>query len=319
MTGYDLAFFIRKWLPEQKNQQHAGHSICEVILLDPRFAELRAEVGRARAFFSHVQQEGFLGGRMSRLSAEAKESMNSNHVAKKGVKIREICPEAAASTIGMLWEAVYGAHCPANHAHMGTEGHKENKLFWVDYFSLRQAQSDFKPEVVIKLVAALPEFVASVTREHGYLGRLFCVLELFAAVKAGKKLLVAHNLPSFLDEMERYCDKNVGSKNAQARSPKDKEKISGYIQQSVGFAHVDAVARKAFYEGCEFVDKAQETRRLKERQEIVDSLDCVCNALDYRDAMIESSELWKKMQAEWKAWEGWARIEGAGGEQCAGS
>jgi hypothetical protein len=73
MTGYDLCFVLRKWLREQG---HSGLSVCEVILKDPRFEDLRKHVKPATIFYSHLQlrspQETFLHLETSACVFEAK-------------------------------------------------------------------------------------------------------------------------------------------------------------------------------------------------------------------------------------------------------
>jgi hypothetical protein len=52
---YDLAEAIRAWL--KSHPQYKRLSMCEVALVDPRFAEARGHVKPAETFWSHVQQE----------------------------------------------------------------------------------------------------------------------------------------------------------------------------------------------------------------------------------------------------------------------
>ena len=56
---YDLAEAIRSWLGE--NESYKKLSMCEVALIDPRFAKARKFVGAADIFWSHVQQERVRG------------------------------------------------------------------------------------------------------------------------------------------------------------------------------------------------------------------------------------------------------------------
>lgn len=58
VTGYDLCAHIRKWLDGNGAQ---GKSLCEVVLTDERFQDLRASVGLATVFWSHLQAEAVLG------------------------------------------------------------------------------------------------------------------------------------------------------------------------------------------------------------------------------------------------------------------
>jgi hypothetical protein len=52
MTGYDLCSVVRKWLEENG---HESRSVCEVILTDNEFKEIRRCVSKATVFYSHIQ------------------------------------------------------------------------------------------------------------------------------------------------------------------------------------------------------------------------------------------------------------------------
>jgi hypothetical protein len=54
MTGYDLCAVLRHWL---YRNGHAGRSVCEVVLEDPRFHAVRQHVSKATIFYSHIQSE----------------------------------------------------------------------------------------------------------------------------------------------------------------------------------------------------------------------------------------------------------------------
>merc|ERR1711862_831211 len=58
-TGYQLCDFLRSsWLPSIGAEKL---SVCEVMLTDERFCDLRSSVGLATAFWSHIQMEEVLG------------------------------------------------------------------------------------------------------------------------------------------------------------------------------------------------------------------------------------------------------------------
>ena len=58
VVGYHTQQLLQKWVKENGHKQH---SACEVILKDPRFAEIAPHVGRSHAFWSHIQGEDLLG------------------------------------------------------------------------------------------------------------------------------------------------------------------------------------------------------------------------------------------------------------------
>jgi len=54
VVGYDVCSYLKIW---QKKESLQDMSLCEIILTDDRFKELRDCVGVANVFWSHVQQE----------------------------------------------------------------------------------------------------------------------------------------------------------------------------------------------------------------------------------------------------------------------
>ena len=64
VVGYDVAEYLRTWMREQ-TLDHL--SLCEVVLTDDRFADMRHHVGPANLFWSHSQSEPLLGSRVGGL------------------------------------------------------------------------------------------------------------------------------------------------------------------------------------------------------------------------------------------------------------
>lgn len=58
MTGYDVCDFLRRWL---KQKGYEKLSVCEVILTQELFRDMRCHVKRANVFWSHIQLEDFRG------------------------------------------------------------------------------------------------------------------------------------------------------------------------------------------------------------------------------------------------------------------
>jgi hypothetical protein len=58
VTCYDVCQYIRNWL---KRNGFQGRSLCEVVLTEKEFADLRPYVGKATVFWSHMQREPLLG------------------------------------------------------------------------------------------------------------------------------------------------------------------------------------------------------------------------------------------------------------------
>ena len=64
VVGYDIDECTRDWLRNNRSEgyeSYEGLSICEVVLIDPRFSEIRYCVGIADVFISHMDSEPLLG------------------------------------------------------------------------------------------------------------------------------------------------------------------------------------------------------------------------------------------------------------------
>lgn len=198
MTGYDVCSFIRSFLT---TEGYESLSICEVILTSDRFSHLRCHIGLSNVFWSHIQSEGLVGqGTLSSIG----------EACTKQLGVDPFDFEAKALSI----------------------------FFWVDYFSLRQAQSDFNPAAVVELVRDIGTVVACIDKGMIYPTRTFCVLELYAAVAGGAKL-VCHTEKSRPKVEVQLADKPVKSQAASTRDAEDKKMIDDYIISSVGFAKMD--------------------------------------------------------------------------------
>merc|ERR1712048_1174530 len=58
IIGYDVCFYIRRWL---EGNGFEKMSLCEVVLLQPEFEDLRDQIGLAEVLWSHLQLEALLG------------------------------------------------------------------------------------------------------------------------------------------------------------------------------------------------------------------------------------------------------------------
>ena len=76
-----------------------------------------------------------------------------------------------------------------DHGHAGVS----SKCFqWLDYFSLRQCQSDFKAPEIVKLISEIGHTAVNMDKKRQVWERSFCVLETYATVRAGAGLSVRH-------------------------------------------------------------------------------------------------------------------------------
>jgi hypothetical protein len=211
MTGYDLCDYLRTWL---RDNGHEGFSVCEVILKDPAFEQLREHVLPANIFYSHIQSLGPL------------QTFRGMHFAQEDHQF-SLPPKGA-------------------------------QYFWLDYFCLRQCQSDFKVEQVIALIKEIALTIAELGGEEEsleYLKRSFCILELYATVVSDAKLLCATELEPHTMRKMLTADP-VKSFNAQTRSPTDKTAIDNYITESVGFEKMDAIATERALAGADAYARA---------------------------------------------------------------
>ena len=98
--------FARWWLRENG---HSALSLCEVVLVDDSFADVRSEVSVANVFISHMDREPLLGVSGSLGAEHGMEDM---------------------STFQQLWEINYAL----------SEFNVEKRYCWLDYTSLRACQ-----------------------------------------------------------------------------------------------------------------------------------------------------------------------------------
>jgi len=138
--GYDLCFYIRRWLTDRRL---TTLSLCEVILTQKEFKDLRKYVGRAGVFWSHLQSEPLL-------SASA-------------------CSEGKPTTLSAM--ACYIMQS------------QESPFIWVDYLCLRQASGQaFELSCIIQGIHQMGSVVACVDEKMEYTKRSFCLAESFAAI-----------------------------------------------------------------------------------------------------------------------------------------
>merc|ERR1712048_880447 len=66
-------------------------------------------------------------------------------------------------------------------------------FFWIDYFSLRQAQAaDFNLDAILLLISKIDTLIGQLDygRHLEYLSRSFCIFELYAAISGSTKVLL---------------------------------------------------------------------------------------------------------------------------------
>lgn len=234
MTGYDLVDSLRSWL---KAESYEGHSMCEVVLIDDRFKDLRKYVGKATVFWSHLQVEGFFG-----------------HSPLVGFRTEGV--RSYNSTCYYLWLHFHGAP-------------PEDSYVWMDYFCLRQCQSDFKVQRIIQIIGDINNTVACFDTNFEYTTRSFCVLELYATSLAGGSLKACQNVglhdymeallsPNPTEGQLKFLQRNgyrhvgpVNAAEASTRRQQDKEQIDKWVTElDGGFEKLNASVTKALYDSC---------------------------------------------------------------------
>ena len=212
VQGYDLQRFIAAWLSRNGCEDK---SVLEVIDEDERFEELRKYVGPASVFWSHIQLEDAL------------------FTTIKGIAIEE-----ARGRLPRREGVV-------------AEGATQQQFFWLDYFCLRQCQSDFDVHVVLGLIRHIGCLVAAIDNDLVYVTRSFCILEAYAACAWGETELLCYSEMEQAEIHEKVASCNINSKDAQTRSEKDKKKIDdlitngSYLYDPISFVKMDGDLRRA--------------------------------------------------------------------------
>ena len=229
MTGYDVVAKIRAWLGEV-GCEHL--SVCEAVLLHEDLRALRHHVGPATVFWSHMQQEPFLGKFLSedpdvqRLRGGGRRDANEHLTAKLRAGVE-------ASTAGLLGEvfnceatawpfqspedlaACRGGRPVGARTRAAVNDAANSVPIWLDYTSLRQCAHDFRiPRMGglfrgMRLIVCAPRWVE-------YLQRTFCVFELYLAVQGQRRLWVAQNFAASGAGMQEAL-KGVSVQGAQTR------------------------------------------------------------------------------------------------------
>lgn len=226
MTGYDLVFYIRKWLTENS---HDIHSVCEVILLDDKFKHIRDQVGIANVFWSHIQLEPF-AGLYTNLLDEAEETQR-------------------------MYSTLYTLLDVDNRDSANILPPRDSRYHWLDYFTLCPFQQDVVPKAIHEVIKDIGIVAAAVNigRGIGYLGRSFCILEMYGAVAGGCKLVCWTNMPTMSKAIARtmFAASPVDVRAAKTRRPEDKEIIDSFIEQCPGaFDHINATIADTIISAC---------------------------------------------------------------------
>jgi Leucine-rich repeat (LRR) protein len=140
----------------------------------------------------------------------------------------------------------------------------DDVCFWLDYLVLRQCQKDFhlvQVQTTISHIGATVVELDDTPRE--YLGRSFCIFELYSTVHSGGLLMPCVSLVQAMRMKRTLEERPVDCKAAQTRSQADKLAIDSFIESSVngGFAGLDEIITGSMLEGADKI--AERTRRMQ--------------------------------------------------------
>jgi hypothetical protein len=153
--------------------------------------------------------------------------------------------------INTFRELCFARDVTLDHDYMQLGAH----FWWLDYFSPRQCQNDFQTKQVVALIRQIGFTVAELDDdwiEAGnmmYFQRSFCILELYATVSGGGRLLCYTGQQP--DEIEDFLEGHpIDAQQASTRRPKDKELIDDYITSDIGFAKFNAAVAEHALRGA---------------------------------------------------------------------
>ena len=125
------------------------------------------------------------------------------------------------------------------------------RFIWLDYFSLRQCQSDFNIDRTYALIHSIGLTIVEMDFDLQYLGRSFCLFEAWVTVKTGSKFLV-YTPGEPWDKILRAWQGASVVEKARCWSPTDKQTIDSFIRRTVGFEElaktVHCTLTEAFHE-----------------------------------------------------------------------
>ncbi len=104
-----------------------------------------------------------------------------------------------------------------------------------DYTTLKQCQNDFDLPRVRQVIKEINLTIAELDMDlQAYLTRSFCILELFATVEGGAKLLVQMHFLRAFDVAAELAARPVDARAAKTRREADKAKIDGFVESMEG-------------------------------------------------------------------------------------
>ena len=121
-----------------------------------------------------------------------------------------------------------------------------------DYTTLKQCQNDFDLPRIRQVIKEINLTIAELDVDlQAYLTRSFCILELFATVEGGAKLLVQMHFLRAFDVEAELAARPVDAAKAKTRREADKAKIDGFVEAMPGgFERLNATITTAIKEAA---------------------------------------------------------------------
>ena len=304
-NGYDMCALVKRFI-KGKGQTHL--SFVEAVKVLPELAHIRAEVGVADGFYSHVQAEAVkvteagLAEAAERYADVLREDREGTRRLRRAAlvaffevhrqKVERRNRERVDYFIDKYSQHIenldnllqgWGLPNPDLASLRASKPADEPTRFFLDYLCVRQciAAADFSTERVVRAIATIGitvvELGADWRSESALLRRLFCVIELFATVKAGGRLLVvgpAFEDPKQVQELLQVATSKERSaevmdsrdeEKTRCRFPDEAKEIRAYIEGSVGYVKLDRQVLSAIGVGC--MDRVQAQMEAKKRQD----------------------------------------------------
>ena len=160
-----------------------------------------------------------------------------------------------------LFQTVNGIFFEEKAGRIRAQNGVETQRYWLDYFCLRQCQSDFDLHIVLGLVRQIGTFVASIDPALLYVERSFCIFEAYAAcayrdtkflchVERSVRWVWGHKVCHASCCAEKLKKKPINSEHAQTRDAKDKRKIDEmivngtYLYEPISFKKMNSMITK---------------------------------------------------------------------------
>ena len=126
-----------------------------------------------------------------------------------------------------------------------------------DYTTLKQCQNDFDLPRIRQVIKEINLTIAELDFDlQAYLTRSFCILELFATVEGGAKLLVQMHYLRAFDVAAELAARPVDARAAKTRREADKAKIDGFVESMEGgFERLNTTITEAIKEAAAVIAK----------------------------------------------------------------